>query len=557
MLSIPSRHVSLQEHSVLPWFTSGMASAQGRRVSNQDMGLICAPLRDHDESHEQRLEHRQGMGEERKLIPVREQCHFFGVFDGHGTDGRQISDLASSMVELTLRQLSRPLDPRNMEYLKERMLTIDDVFCKDPELQKLEGGTTMAFMVMQQSLPDDATSGQEPESKVDLQAGAEESKGDAKRDETQPNAKSVDPDQSTGPIWRALIGHLGDSRVVLISETPVEQAPDEQTTQEVFDKYHKTAQAADNKAQVDQQAPTQATSSVASTQALFTIVETVDHAPHNAEETLRIVRAGRDVAKDLAGMWRITSRPLSSSGKAPVSYGLNVSRGFADRAYKDRDELKATEQAVSAECKLQYVTLKPGDVVMIACDGFWEKHTGMTTQKWAVRIGELRRKLFIDGTSRTDWSAVGAALIQESINGRSGDNHTIILVECLAGADGGFSGKSERPVPEDHLKKSVQPRLPQVKQVHTVGLQYLPYQRPACVDMEHVAVFFQQAVAGGCDLTVVMDSARRWFSKSKVSAALSLSEQRADEMKMVCMTASQESDWRSLQSCTYSYELPL
>lgn len=81
-----------------------------------------------------------------------------------------------------------------------------------------------------------------------------------------------------------------------------------------------------------------------------------DHKPENDEELARITKAGGKVTPD-----------------GRVNGGLNLSRALGDHAYKQKKELSAREQMITALPDISQLTLKPeeDEFMVLACDGIW------------------------------------------------------------------------------------------------------------------------------------------------------------------------------------------
>lgn len=90
-----------------------------------------------------------------------------------------------------------------------------------------------------------------------------------------------------------------------------------------------------------------------------TIPLSVDHKPTDEVELRRIKRAGYSV----------------TNGR--INNGLNLSRAFGDHTLKNNETLSAREQAVTAfpEVTATEPKIKPGDFLVLACDGIWNCFT--------------------------------------------------------------------------------------------------------------------------------------------------------------------------------------
>ncbi|KEP60667.1 UNVERIFIED_CONTAM: protein phosphatase 2C domain-containing protein [Hammondia hammondi] len=84
-----------------------------------------------------------------------------------------------------------------------------------------------------------------------------------------------------------------------------------------------------------------------------------DHKPTAEGERERIKRAGGFLQRRL-GVWRVDGR-------------LALSRAFGDFALKDRFDMKPNEQKIVALPDVNVFKAKPGDIILMGCDGIFER----------------------------------------------------------------------------------------------------------------------------------------------------------------------------------------
>ncbi|PFH31283.1 protein phosphatase 2C domain-containing protein [Besnoitia besnoiti] len=90
----------------------------------------------------------------------------------------------------------------------------------------------------------------------------------------------------------------------------------------------------------------------------FTIMSR-DHRPTALAERERIRKAGGFLLRRV-GVWRVEGR-------------LALSRAFGDFALKDRDDMAASEQKVVALPDVMVFRARPGDIILMGCDGLFER----------------------------------------------------------------------------------------------------------------------------------------------------------------------------------------
>lgn len=136
-----------------------------------------------------------------------------------------------------------------------------------------------------------------------------------------------------------------------------------------------------------------------------TMLQTVDHKPDHPIERARILEAGGTVSK----------------GRCPrVDGRLAVARSLGDFDYKSDKGLQASKQKVSCEPDVYQVSrLKPGSLLLLACDGVWDV---MTSDGVADMVQEALKKS--PGTSLGD---IAKSVVCESYERGSCDNLTVLL----------------------------------------------------------------------------------------------------------------------------------
>uniref|UniRef100_A0A0G4GH77 protein-serine/threonine phosphatase n=1 Tax=Chromera velia CCMP2878 TaxID=1169474 RepID=A0A0G4GH77_9ALVE len=147
---------------------------------------------------------------------------------------------------------------------------------------------------------------------------------------------------------------------------------------------------------------------------------TQDHKPENEEEQARILKAGGSVAINR------------------VDGELALSRAFGDPGFKQNKNLPQSEQKVIPVPDFTETICKPGDVLVLACDGIFEDTTTETVTEWlnsALEAPRAEKKVF---ESLAD---MAAGLIDWSISRGSNDNTSAVLI--------GFGGDDGGSVPDD------------------------------------------------------------------------------------------------------------
>lgn len=151
-----------------------------------------------------------------------------------------------------------------------------------------------------------------------------------------------------------------------------------------------------------------------------------DHKPENDVETARIEKAGGHVAH--------------MPGGARVMGDLNLSRALGDLRYKDRPDLPAAAQKVTADPEIREKTLTSDDRFLVfGCDGIWERvENHEICEKLWKRLEETRGK---EEQETVLLSTLGAEVCDEglcpsmqpsenpSFDGSGCDNMTILLIE--------------------------------------------------------------------------------------------------------------------------------
>lgn len=89
-----------------------------------------------------------------------------------------------------------------------------------------------------------------------------------------------------------------------------------------------------------------------------------DQKPNDPAEMARVRKAGGNVLRTAMGVWRIDGR-------------LALSRSFGDFRMKNRTDLLPSQQKVVALPHSRSIKVRPGDVLVFACDGAFEAQ-GMT-----------------------------------------------------------------------------------------------------------------------------------------------------------------------------------
>ncbi|XP_026192572.1 probable protein phosphatase 2C 21 [Cyclospora cayetanensis] len=138
----------------------------------------------------------------------------------------------------------------------------------------------------------------------------------------------------------------------------------------------------------------------------FTILSR-DHKPTDFEELERIQRAGGFVS-------------YSSSTVPRVDGILALSRAFGDGAFKATKKLGPTQQRVVAVPEVHTFYAKPGDVLMLACDGVFEPDA----MNWLYVSHFMIELLYGHGDDLTE---AGVKLLEHAYESLSGDNISVVL----------------------------------------------------------------------------------------------------------------------------------
>jgi len=140
------------------------------------------------------------------------------------------------------------------------------------------------------------------------------------------------------------------------------------------------------------------------------IVESIDHKPNHPEEKKRIEAAGGRVKAD------------GKTGPYRIDGNLSVSRGLGDFKFKSDRKRSPNEQKVSCSPDIYELTdLKPGTLVVLACDGLWDV---MSSKDVAAR---LRSRMEDKGV--TSLADLARDLVQASLKKKSKDNVTVLLAK--------------------------------------------------------------------------------------------------------------------------------
>lgn len=143
------------------------------------------------------------------------------------------------------------------------------------------------------------------------------------------------------------------------------------------------------------------------------IVETIDHKPNHTTERARIEAAGGKVC---------------GGKRARVDGHLAVSRGLGDFDFKSDEGRIAADQKVSCSPDIYEISgLKPGTLLLLACDGLWDV---LTSEEAAAFVrARLRRN------PDADLGSIAAALLRVCLELESGDNMTVLLAHFTEGTD--------------------------------------------------------------------------------------------------------------------------
>mmetsp|Transcript_28139 Transcript_28139/g.80882 ORF Transcript_28139/g.80882 Transcript_28139/m.80882 type:complete len:343 (+) Transcript_28139:103-1131(+) len=143
------------------------------------------------------------------------------------------------------------------------------------------------------------------------------------------------------------------------------------------------------------------------------VLQTVDHKPDSPKEKARVQAAGGTVTK----------------GRCPRIDGkLAVSRGLGDFDFKADKGRQAAQQKVSCEPDVYEVSgLKPGALLLLACDGIWNV---MSSETVAEMVHEA-----LAASPKASLGDIAYSIVKESYGRGSCDNLTVLLAR-LAGKAG-------------------------------------------------------------------------------------------------------------------------
>lgn len=155
------------------------------------------------------------------------------------------------------------------------------------------------------------------------------------------------------------------------------------------------------------------------------IYATEDHKPDYAAEKKRIESVGGHVS--LEGVWRIN--------------GLAVSRALGDKPIKD-----ATPGAVISAPSVHTLTIKPGDIIIVACDGLEDKNISLFADELFAKsdinfLEKLPQKPFLRGSKQKDIAheehnnnraqLIARAMRDQAYGTGSFDNITVIAIRVV------------------------------------------------------------------------------------------------------------------------------
>ncbi|PFH37143.1 hypothetical protein BESB_036010 [Besnoitia besnoiti] len=138
------------------------------------------------------------------------------------------------------------------------------------------------------------------------------------------------------------------------------------------------------------------------------IVLSEDHRPNNPAERKRIESAGGRVERKRNGIWRVDGF-------------LALSRAFGDFMLKQESSLPADAQRVVAVPDVLETIARPGDILLLACDGMFEAR-GMT---WEAVAAILKKS--IDET-HGDLAQVAYRMLDAAFFRGSRDNISVIII---------------------------------------------------------------------------------------------------------------------------------
>eukprot|EP00040_Diaphanoeca_grandis_P005352 m.32498 g.32498 ORF g.32498 m.32498 type:complete len:407 (-) comp16653_c0_seq1:38-1258(-) len=131
------------------------------------------------------------------------------------------------------------------------------------------------------------------------------------------------------------------------------------------------------------------------------VFATKDHKPEDRTESARVLAAGGFIA----------------AGR--VCGNLAVSRALGDFVYKDRPDLKAEQQKISAAADLQVIERDPTDqVLVVGCDGIWDVISNDQAMNFVVRQAKL-------GNSPQE---IAEKMLDLCLKRGSSDNMSVIVV---------------------------------------------------------------------------------------------------------------------------------
>jgi len=176
-----------------------------------------------------------------------------------------------------------------------------------------------------------------------------------------------------------------------------------------------------------------------------------DHKPENAEETARIEKAGGFVKH--------------MPGGARVQGDLNLSRAMGDLRYKQKKELPAAEQIVTAFPEVRIEPLQSDDeFIVIGCDGIWEKAENQDAVDY-VRSRLLAQSGASDAAS-PPLSRICAEICDRGIctsmdgqdfDGKGCDNMTIMVVQLKPQIEGSPRKRAAPEAEEEPPAKQSKP----------------------------------------------------------------------------------------------------
>jgi len=115
-----------------------------------------------------------------------------------------------------------------------------------------------------------------------------------------------------------------------------------------------------------------------------------------------------------------------------------MSRSVGDAGYKSDSKIPYSEQKVVAIPDITKVTAEPGDMLLLCCDGIFEK---MTNDDVAEFVYEEEQKF------QSDPGVVLQNLLEQSLQRGSKDNMTALMVCLRDGSKLEFKGEEYLPGP--------------------------------------------------------------------------------------------------------------